>query len=157
MTKKMIHQTRMRMENNKILVELKSRDRIELSIQDDGSEKIHAIACSECLKLIKSNQQSGKKVKEWPLPTGPSHSELLMKELILKAKGDWNYPIPEEDLSLHELCHCRVVTAERVDQAIIAGAHTMEQVRQATSASTGCGTCWPIIEELIDYRLGKKE
>jgi bacterioferritin-associated ferredoxin len=140
---------------NIISVELNSRDRIELSNQADGSEKIHAIACTECLQLLRSNLKSGKKVSEWTIPIGQAHSDLLIKELILKAKGEWLFPIQTDDMSNFELCHCRAVTAQRVDQAIIAGAHTMEQVRLATSASTGCGTCWPEIEKIIEYRLGK--
>jgi NAD(P)H-nitrite reductase large subunit len=136
-----------------IFVELNSRDRIELHEQSDGSEKVNVIACSECIKLLRNYLYSKKKVKDWTLPAGTSHSELLVKELILKARGDWNFPIETNDLSTYELCHCRAVSALRVDQAIIAGAHTMEQVRHATSASTGCGTCWPEIEKLINYRL----
>ena len=82
------------------------------------------------------------------MPKGNSHSDLLLRELILKARGEWNFPYKED-----ELCHCRAVTTKRIDQSIIAGAHTMEQIRKATSASTGCGTCWPQIEKIIKYRV----
>jgi NAD(P)H-nitrite reductase large subunit len=139
-----------------IVVELKSRDRIELHIESDGTEKIQAIACSSCLKLIKENLTTGKKVQDWFLPVGNAHSDILIRELILKAKGQWSFPILTEDLSTYELCHCRAVSAGRIDQAVIAGAHSMEQIRLATSATTGCGTCWSEVEKIIQYRLQKK-
>ena len=131
-----------------IFVELESRDRIELHHDEHGNEIVQAIACSACLGLIRQLQSTKKLVKDWDLPKGNSHSEILLRELILRARGAWKFPYADQ-----ELCHCRAVTTRRVDQAIIAGAHTMEQIRRATSATTGCGTCWDHIEKIIKYRI----
>jgi bacterioferritin-associated ferredoxin len=128
--------------------ELKGRDLIEM---DFSSEKprVKALGCTELLSLVRQFQvQFGKDPKTWPLPQGHSHSELLLKEVLMKAKGQWDYPYKHE-----ELCHCRSVPTERVDQAIIAGAHQSEVVSRQTSASTACGTCRPEVQKIIDFRL----
>lgn len=80
-------------------------------------------------------------------PSGTTFSELLLKELILKIKGEW----PEEPEP--ELCHCRNVPQKIVERAILLGAHTVEKVRQRTSANTGCGTCLPEVERLLKLYL----
>ena len=84
------------------------------------------------------------------LPTGDSPFEILLRELILKAKGEWSYPYNED-----EVCHCRVVSRETIDAAIICGAHTPIKVSEWTSASTACGTCRPDVTAMIAYRLGR--
>lgn len=83
-----------------------------------------------------------------PLPEGHSSAALCLREVILKAKGEWDFPYKEQ-----ELCHCRAVPTEVVDQAICAGAHTPQKVSAETSASTACGTCRPDVEAILAYRL----
>ena len=82
------------------------------------------------------------------LPQGNRPSDLLLRELILKARGEWHFPYEEE-----ELCHCRAVPTAVVDQAICRGAQTPQKVSALTSASTACGTCRPNVEAIIKYRL----
>lgn len=84
------------------------------------------------------------------LPTGHSPFEILLRELILKIQGKWNFPYKQE-----EVCHCRVVSLETVDAAIVCGAHTPQRVSEWTSASTACGTCRPDVTNMIAYRLGR--
>ena len=38
-------------------------------------------------------------------------------------------------------CICHAVTTAEVDAAVALGAKTVRQVRKATGAGTGCGTC----------------
>lgn len=135
--------------------ELKGRDLLEIEIPDvstpGGKPRVKAIGCTELLSLVRRFQvQFGKDPKAWPLPQGHSHSELLLKEVLLKSRGQWEFPVCEE-----ELCHCRSVPTETVDQAIVAGAHQPEVVSRQTSASTSCGTCRPSVEKIIDFRLKK--
>ncbi|MCB0386481.1 MAG: (2Fe-2S)-binding protein, partial [Bdellovibrionales bacterium] len=85
-----------------------------------------------------------------PLPEGSSTGAMLLREVILKAQGKWQYPYEHE-----ELCHCRVVATSKVDAAILTGAHDPRDVSKQTSASTACGTCRPDVEAIIAYRLGK--
>jgi bacterioferritin-associated ferredoxin len=49
-------------------------------------------------------------------------------------------------------CICRAVTEDQVHAAIDAGATTVEAVANATRAGTGCGSCRPVVEGLIDER-----
>lgn len=131
---------------------LKGRDSIELHTDDQGGSQIKVIGCTELLSLVRKFQiQHGANALNWPLPIGGSHSELLLKEVILKAKGEWVYPYEHQ-----ELCHCRSVPTDVVDQAIVAGAHQCEVVSRQTSASTACGTCRPEVQKIIDFRLGLK-
>lgn len=112
---------------------------------------LHGFGCSHTLKLIKSyKSQYGENVLGWPLPTGQTHSEILLREVILKATGRWHYPYEHE-----ELCHCRNIALKVVDAAIVSGAHDPETVSRLTSASTACGTCRLDVEKIIDYRLGR--
>lgn len=136
------------MSNNSIRVVLGDRDCLEL--YHDGSRcGVKASGCDALLQLIRQKaQMEGNDLHQWSLPTGVSHSELLLKEALLKLKNDWHYPYEHE-----ELCHCRAVPTQKVDEAIMMGAHTPEKVSRQTSASTACGTCRPDVEKIIAYRL----
>lgn len=134
--------------------ELKGRDLIEIEFSEQQpaeKPRVKVIGCTELLSLVRKFQlQFGKDPKSWPLPTGVSHSELLLKEVLLKSRGQWEFPYQEA-----ELCHCRSVPTELVDQAIVAGAHECAIVSRQTSASTSCGTCRPEVQKIIDFRLKK--
>ena len=132
-------------------VKLNGRDYLEIKVKN-GKSHFSYIGCFEMHELLQSfRKKHGDNVYQWPMPEGLSHSELLLKELILKIKNQWAYPYTED-----ELCHCRIVKTEIVDQAILAGAHTPEAVSLWTSASTACGTCRPNVEKMIKYRLSGK-
>ncbi len=135
-----------------IQVHLNGRDHLEFS-EDQGKSQFRFIGCHELNQFLTNyRQHHGDNIKSWPLPEGLSHSELLLKELLLKIKGQWNFPYQAD-----ELCHCRCVPTAIVDQAILAGAHTPEAVSRWTSASTACGTCRSDVEKMINYRLGLKD
>lgn len=128
--------------------ELKGRDLLELDFSNE-KPRVKVIGCTELLSLVRKFQvQFGKDPKSWPIPQGTSHSELLLKEVLLKSRGEWKYPYEHA-----ELCHCRSVATEIVDQAIIAGAHQPEVVSRQTGASMACGTCRPEVQKIIDFRL----
>lgn len=134
------------MANDSIIVKLKARD--EILVESENPLQLKIIGCEDLLNLMKKNKELyGVDVKSWPLPTGQQHEEILLRELILKLNGQWNYPYLHE-----ELCHCRMVKTEFVDQAIIAGALDIETVRRQTSACTACGTCQPEIEKILKFR-----
>lgn len=128
--------------------ELVGRDLIEIDLTQSKA-RVRVIGCSDCLSLVRKIQvQHGNDPMLWPIPTGATHSELLLKEVLMKMKGQWVYPY--EHL---ELCHCRAIPTEVVDQAIIAGAHDPKTVSRRTSASTACGTCRGDVQKIIDFRL----
>lgn len=133
----------------KIHAELIGRDLIEVVNGDSGQKKIHFIGCKEFyLNVINLKKQYGLDPKNWIAPKDNSHSSLVLKEFILKYKGQWKNVYEHE-----ELCHCRFVSTQIVEQAILAGAHTTDQVSRWTSASTACGTCKPVVEEILKERL----
>ena len=81
-------------------------------------------------------------------PSGIDHVSILFRELFLRARSAWAPPYT--DL---EICHCRSVPTARVDQAIVCGSHTIQQIARETSAGTSCGTCRRDTESMIHYRL----
>lgn len=85
------------------------------------------------------------------IPTANDHSSILIRELVMKARGVFELPFQGE-----ELCHCRAVPTSVVDRAIVGGCHTVQSVARMTSAGTSCGTCKPDTESLIAYRLAGK-
>lgn len=133
-----------------------ARDRVTLSIEvrDDGdiaSGSISAIGCTDLLVLV----EEWRKYMRGPLaalslPLGDGHASMLLREAILRAKGEWDFPYKDE-----ELCHCRAIPTAKVDAAVISGCHTVDAVKRATSASTSCGTCRPDVERVIAYRTRK--
>lgn len=130
---------------------LSGRDEVHI-LETEGSFEWRVIGCRGFLNEVYSFAAGLKGgPASWPLPAGESHAQLLLREVVLKARGEWSYPYAEK-----ELCHCRLVPTERVDRAIVAGAHSAEAVKQQTSASSACGTCRFSIEAIIDFRLGKK-
>lgn len=137
----------------KFRAELIGRDWIELEIQDSGQIILKGMGCSEFLAHLKDWRErlSKNPIAKAELPAGNSHSEILVREVILKAQGLWQYPYQYD-----ELCHCRTIATAKVDAAIVAGAHTPAAVSRLTSASTACGTCRPEVQKIIDFRLGKK-
>lgn len=133
----------------KVKVELLGRDSIEVQI--DGEKKVTFVGCTAFLKMMTElKNKYGNDISRWTVPEGHDHSSLLIKEVILKLRGEWQFPYAHE-----EICHCRSISAATVDQAIIAGAHSPEMVTRQTSASSACGTCRFEVEKIINYRLGR--
>ncbi len=130
------------------------RDEIEISAQiNDGnilSAKLRGIGCPQVLNLISDwrGRLKGPLV-ELSEPQGFDHASVLLRELIQKLKGTWNFPYTEE-----ELCHCRAIPCRVVDAAIVYGADTAVKVAAKTSAGTGCGTCRKNTEAIIKFRRG---
>jgi nitrite reductase (NADH) large subunit len=53
-----------------------------------------------------------------------------------------------------EICGCNGVCKGAITTAIGAGAATLEGVRSATKASASCGSCTPLVEQLLKLTLG---
>lgn len=131
------------MEHIKAVIE--GRDELAYS-ETDG---VKVIGCSKLVsKVNEVLKDHGSDPAKWPLPLTNSHEDLLVKELILKAQG--NFKVPYTDV---EICHCRSISTDEVLQAIKAGAHNLERIRALTDANTACGTCGPDCESLLDFML----
>lgn len=134
-----------------IRADFKGRDEIVVAQNDSGEATISAVGCAALVSLIRKYQvQYGSKIELWPIPEGLGHADLLLKEIILKYQNKWAYPYQQA-----EVCHCRNVSLEEVDEAILSGAHSSQDVSRLTGAGTACGTCRPDIEQIISYRLQK--
>jgi bacterioferritin-associated ferredoxin len=51
------------------------------------------------------------------------------------------------------VCLCRLVTEKELVDAIHAGAQTIEELRETTRASTGCGTCAQAVNRILQREL----
>ena len=135
------------MSQSQLKIEIAGCDQIEVVSMNPA--KLNIKVCSQTLDLLnRLKKEFGENIEKWESPKENSHSDILIRELILKLKGEWNYPIQNE-----EVCHCRLVATQKVDKAITEGAHSIESVRRVTSANTACGTCQLDIEAMIRYRL----
>lgn len=129
---------------------LDGRDTLEI-FDEGGVTRHRVVGCEALLELVQAlRARHGDDPVKWDLPSGDSHTELLVREFILRARGQWALPYGHD-----EICHCRMVQTRVVDQAIVAGAHSTDAVSRATSASTACGTCRPDVEKILRYRLAK--
>lgn len=136
-----------------IFAGVKGRDEVtvDLEVSNDSITRaqVKAIGCLPFLNLINAfKPKLNGLIASLNVPSGVDHSTLILKELILKIKGHWEFPYKEV-----ELCHCRAIPLAKVDAAIIYGAHTVEEVARKTSAGTGCGTCRRDSEKIIKFRL----
>jgi NAD(P)H-nitrite reductase large subunit len=69
-------------------------------------------------------------------------------ELLLPERPDAALPLPDEA----EVCACAGVSAGR-----IRACSTVEEVRSATRATTGCGGCAPVVRDLLARREPDRE
>ena len=117
----------------------------EISLKN-GS--VHIIGSLNLLnKMAEYKQKYGSSPACWPAVKAQSPDDLddlLINEFILKCNSQ--FKLAYEHL---ELCHCRMVTAERVYDSIKQGCSTVEDVGRAVLAGTGCGSCRPDIEKLL--------
>jgi len=112
---------------------------------------VRAVGCHFLLQKVQllRGRLSGK-IDDLLIPEGHDHATILIREIVLKIKGLWNFPYAEA-----ELCHCRAVPTARVDEAIVCGDHRVEDVAENTSAGTACGSCRRDTQRIIDYRLNR--
>lgn len=138
----------------KARAEIPKREWVEFEVTlDDGLVSAvvwHAQGCHHLLEEAEKFAQSldGKQLNSLALNFGSHHSALMISEIFDKLQDKW--PAPSEDV---EICHCRKINKSIIQEAILLGAHTPEKVRAWTSASSGCGTCRPDVQKLIDERL----
>ncbi|MGE3973280.1 MAG: bacterioferritin-associated ferredoxin [Bdellovibrionales bacterium] len=133
------------------------RDSLQVDVevsQDETKGVLKAVRAMGCHMHLQKVQELranvGKPLHEISAPIGSHHTDLLVREVLAKAQGQFALPYKEE-----ELCHCRAIPTHVVDQSILSGCHTPEQVSRATSASTACGSCRHDVVKLLQYRLNK--
>jgi len=53
-----------------------------------------------------------------------------------------------------EICGCNGICKGSIASAIDAGNNTLEKIRSVTKASSSCGTCTGLVEQILTYKLG---
>ena len=139
----------------KIHINFKGREELELILVLNEKKCIlkatlRGVGDSYFLNLIENWRQKLKgPLENLPLPIENDSPSLILREALLKAKGQWKDPYQKE-----KLCNCRNVLTQEIEKAIVSGgARTPEDVSLFTSASTGCGTCRVHVEKILAHRL----
>lgn len=109
--------------------------------------RVHTIGSLQLMGHITTlKNKFGSDPTNWqPLSEIKSGDDLLLNEFILKCRGEFKLAYDEA-----ELCHCRMVLADKVYNAIKQGAKTVEDVARFTLAGTGCGSCRPDSQKILD-------
>lgn len=129
------------------------RESLHLKLQiENGQIQSVEMQIKGCMDFLLLSQKMKSKLVG-PLadllpPSGTDHSSVIWREMIARIQDSWSLPMEHA-----ELCHCRKITTQKVDRAIVYGAHTVEEVRKRTSANTGCGTCKNDVQSMINNRL----
>ncbi len=129
------------------------REQLEITLEIEDSAITHVdMKCVGCLPFLEMSQSMKTKlngsIADLTAPTGTDHASMIWRQIISEIQEEWQLPVPQE-----ELCHCRKVSTQRVDRAVVFGAHTIDEVRKRTSANTGCGTCKDDLMQIINHRL----
>lgn len=118
--------------------------------EEQGRVKWQVKVCGPVLRLLHDAvAKQGRDPRQWKqFPLGNHHEAILVRKLMLQATGLWHSPNRHD-----EICHCRQVSYAKIEDAVIAGAHTPALVTLWTSASSACGSCRPDVQAVIDYLL----
>lgn len=113
--------------------------------------ELKGIGSLKFLRLLEAWREKLKgDYKKIPVPLGNEPEALILREALMKVKGEWQYPYQKE-----KLCYCRNVLTHEIDKAIMSGAKTPDEVSLLTGASTGCGTCRIHVEKILNFKLKK--
>ena len=92
------------------------------------------------------------------LPDRKIHCSVLGDKALRAAINDYFRKSKQEHRIIKDkakvVCECLNVTDHEIEDAVLEGRLTYEEVQKKTKCGTGCGTCKPRIEKLIDqYKL----
>ena len=146
-------------QNQSIRVEIKEREWVEFHFETDpatGVIKKSSVKAQGCLPLLEAVQKAalgfqGQKLNDIAWNKNSDHWDQLILEALSRLQGMYERPYKDE-----EMCHCRKITTDKIEAAIVLGAHTPEKVKAWTTAGSGCGTCRPNVQSLIDFRVQNK-
>lgn len=92
------------------------------------------------------------------LPDNKIHCSVLGDKAIRAAINDYfrkskqEYRIVKDEAKV--VCECLNVTDHEIEDAVLEGKHTFDEVQKVTKCGTACGACKPRIEKLIkQYKL----
>ena len=135
-------------------VGIDGRDWVEIEV--NGAVQVRASGCLALLKRVKQIRgilKTENDLKNFNFeknglasPSMDGHENLLLSEVILRARGEWELPYKED-----ELCHCRAIPTRIVDQAILCGLLLRQVVLDVGQGVGGgglgdCGTVLGLLE-----------
>lgn len=102
------------------------------------------------LNLVQNQiQQHGNKPEKWTLlPEVSNGDQAMLNHFISKLQSH------EVSAEHDEICHCRMVERERIEQSIFQGSRSREDVSRTTLAGTGCGSCRADLEKILKKNIG---
>ena len=86
-----------------------------------------------------------------------THNPLVSKSFSPNRMTGSARPKATDDPENPRICYCMKIHRQQLVSAIAAGAHTVEMLRQATTAGTGCGTCRSELLALLREMLPGEE
>ena len=78
-------------------------------------------------------------------PVSASREELLLSSLVLPGPSG-----PAQIPDGAQICDCNAVTKAQIVQAVLEGSRSLPAVCAATRAGTGCGSCRPEVQAIVD-------
>jgi nitrite reductase (NADH) large subunit len=75
-------------------------------------------------------------------------------ELIFPLSGEIRQPSIEQLPEESQICNCNGVSKSAIVKAVKGGCHTLKSLCDATRAGTGCGSCKPQVNELLEFAAG---
>lgn len=110
---------------------------------------VAALGVGEWPEATKLQQAASKKQRIFPWQA----LRFKLKGDVWKDSNDGVAAWPKEAI----VCNCTGVNKGAILDCMTLGATTLEDVRTATSANTVCGTCKPIVQELLGNGTAKPE
>lgn len=115
------------------------------------TEIIKGLTTGEAAQLAQAPQQTIT-TRLCEFPSERAHCAVLVCETLLRAVQSYNDSVRDEWESEDALiCTCFCVSERTVEREIRAGSlRTRKEVTRACLAGAGCGSCHPLIEDILD-------
>jgi nitrite reductase (NADH) large subunit len=78
-------------------------------------------------------------------------------EILFPAAFEGATPSVERMPDAAQICDCNAVSKARIVQAVLEGATSLSSVCDRTRAGTGCGSCHPEVQAVIDFACARLE
>ncbi|MBY0553544.1 (2Fe-2S)-binding protein [bacterium] len=114
----------------------------------DGT-RVKATGPLSLLNLIQNKiQQQGSQPEKWSLLSNVTNGdEAMLNNFISKMQTS------ETSQEHDEICHCRMVGREKIEQSIFQGSFSREEISRTTLAGTGCGSCRNDIDKILKNNI----
>lgn len=81
----------------------------------------------------------------------------LRSDLLFPPTGDAAAAAVDQIPDTARICDCNAVLKEQIVQAVLSGARSVPAVCERTRAGTGCGSCRPEVQRIVDFTCRQLE